>query len=273
MPVLLDLKVEKNDPKPGEERSYEIADGVKMVFCWIPAGEAQLGSPKEEKVRSTDEDEAVRGKYQTKGFWLAKYPVTQQEYEAVIGKNPSYFIPSQEQVKKDGITDAKRFPVENVSWDDTQEYLKKLNGRGGVVKVFGTAGTFVLPHEDAWEYAYRGGKGNKQAFYWGDTLNGDKANCNGNYPYGTATTGAYLQRTTIVGSYETKAPHPWKLCDMSGNVYQWCDNLYSSEHNFRIVRGGAWFDISRNCRGANRVRHVPGNRNDYSGFRVCLRLD
>jgi formylglycine-generating enzyme required for sulfatase activity len=95
------------DPKPGEEREFEIAKGVKMKFCWIPAGEAQLGSPKSERdavmkqlveakiVRVGEvpdwlasEAEEKRGKFHTKGFWLAKYPVTQGEYEAVVGKNP-----------------------------------------------------------------------------------------------------------------------------------------------------------------------------------------
>ncbi|HEV3384799.1 MAG TPA: SUMF1/EgtB/PvdO family nonheme iron enzyme, partial [Gemmata sp.] len=92
------------EPKASEEREFEIANGVKMVFCWIPAGEAQLGSPKEKQDYLTktyfigkqpdfldDETEFKRGKHKTQGFWLGKYPVTQGEWKAVMGNNPSYF--------------------------------------------------------------------------------------------------------------------------------------------------------------------------------------
>ena len=129
------------------------------------------------------------------------------------------------------------------------------------------------PHEDEWEYAYRGGRGNERAFYWGDTLNGDKANHDGKHPYGTEPKGEYLERTTAVGSYEDKSKHPWGLCDMSGIVYEWCDNLYTSEHLSRAVRGGSWLNFGRSCRGAFCYRYVPSNALDFLGFRLLLSLD
>ena len=230
---------------------------MKMKFCWIPPGEAQLGSPKAERQEVIGEDkdkepeelqaeaEEVRGKYKTKGFWMAKYPVTQEEWTALMGENPSEFVPTQKDVKKADITDTSRFPVERVSWDDCQKFIKKLNEKGivGLGK-----GKFRLPHENEWELAARGGLGNKQPFYFGNKLNGTQANCNGDYPYGTDTKGPNLKRTTAVGSYEKAAPHPWGLCDMSGNVYQWCENYYDSEQKRHILRGGSWEHFASYCR-------------------------
>ena len=269
---------------PGDTREFTIAAGVKMVFCWIPAGKAQLGSPKIEQDFLTrtgydgdrpdwldEENEATRGLYRRKGFWLGKFEVMQGEWAAVMRSNPSYFDGTKDNKARGMQT--SRFPVENVCWDDCQGFLKALNERGGVTAVFGGVGRFVLPHEDEWEYAYRGGKGNGRAFYWGDTLNGTEANCNGTYPYGGVAKGSHLERTTAVGSYETKAPHPWGLCDMSGNVGEWCDNQYKQCDDNRAIRGGSWFLIARFCRGAHRGSISPVYRDVNFGFRVCFRLD
>ncbi|MBA4063814.1 MAG: formylglycine-generating enzyme family protein [Isosphaera sp.] len=279
-----DAPKEKAEPKAGEERSFEIADGVKMVFCWIPPGEAQLGSPKAERdavlKRLSDakepdwlaaEAEDKRGKYTARGFWLGKYEVTQAEWAAVTGKNPSYFDGKQDNKAK-GL-DAARFPVEQVSWNDCQGFLTKVNGRAGAAKVFGGAGTFALPHEDEWEYAARGGKGNKQAFYWGDRLNGTEANCNGNYPYGTDTKGRYLERPCQVedtngGKYER---HPWGLQHMIGNIWEWCENEYSKDR--RVLRGGSWGTGGVDCRTAFRHWTPPVTAYDFIGLRVCFRPD
>jgi len=244
-----------------------------MKFCWIPAGECQLGSPKAEQDYLVEkylegkrpdwldaETESARGKYKSGGFWLGKYPVTQAEYEALIGSNPSKF-------KGDLL------PVETASWDDAQAYMKKLNegsAGSGLRRTMGEKSKFALPHEDAWEYACRGGLGNGRAFYWGDSLDGDKANCDGNGPYGTQTKGENLKRTTEVGSYVTKAPHPWGLCDTSGNVWQWCDNLYTKEGSSRVFRGGSWFNDAWGCRSANRNRFDPSHRSVNVGFRLAV---
>jgi formylglycine-generating enzyme required for sulfatase activity len=259
--------------KPGEVREFEIANGVKMEFCWIPAGKATLGSPKEEKERDSYE---LEHEYETKGFLLGKHPVTQAEWKAVMGDNPSWFQPEgsgKDKLQKDKILDTSRFPVEEVSWDDCQEFLVLVNKRVGAAKVFGQAGKFVLPHEDEWEYACRGGKGNKQAFYFGNELNGTQANCDGNFPYGRDKKGDYKERPTEVGSYAKEHPHPWGLCDMHGNVWQWCENLCEKSKGRRALRGGAWHLDPAYCRAAYRGMPSPADRLNVYGFRVCFRLD
>ncbi len=271
-------------PKGGEERDFEITKGVKMRFCWVPAGKAQLGSPKAEQDFITrteyegkrptwldDENETARGEFTTRGFWLGKYEVMQGEWTAVMGSNPSAFAATgSDEAYRNRVKglDTTRFPVERVSWDDCQVFLKKVDEFPGRQR-----GRFVLPHEDEWEYACRGGKGNGRAFYWGDTLNGTEANCAGNYPYGGVVKGPNLERTAEVGSYETKSPHPWGLCDMAGNGYEWCENKYSQSSDRRVLRGGSWGSGARFCRAASRDNLTPDSRRSYVGFRVCFRLD
>jgi formylglycine-generating enzyme required for sulfatase activity len=269
-------------PKPGEVVEVEIAKGVKMKFCWIPAGKAQLGSPKSEQDYVTKtffegkrleildrEAESKRGEFTTKGFWLGKYAVTQEQWEAVMGNNPSYFSKQGDGKDKVQGMDTSRFPVERVSWNDCQVLMKKLNEKVTIPAALGES-EFALPHEDQWEYACRGGKGNKQPFYFGDELNGTQANCHGEYPYGMTTKGAYLERTTEVGSYEKVAPHPWGLCDMSGNVLQWCENKYDNQSNLRVLRGGSWYSGAWDCRCAYRYSYAPDDRYRNDGFRVAV---
>jgi formylglycine-generating enzyme required for sulfatase activity len=268
--------------KGGEVVEVEIAKGVKMTFCWVPAGESQLGSPKAERLEVlklimefkdpeylASEAEEIRGKFKTKGYWMAKFPVTQEQWQSLMGNNPSTtVVPTH----KEGITDTSRFPVDTVSWDDCHDFLKKLKASVKVPEAMGQ-GKFVLPSENEWEYAARGGKGNKQAFYFGKVLKGDMANCDGTYPFGTVTKGPYLGSTTEVGSYEKLAPHPWGLCDMHGNVHQWCDDLYTKGEVARVVRGGSWNSWAVFCRSAFHDGVGPGTRRFWLGFRVCFRLD
>lgn len=269
--------------KPGEEVDFPLAGELKMTFCWIPPGTAQLGSPKAEQDAVAEqigrrdqwlvaESEAKRGVYTSKGFWLAKYPVTQAEWYAITGESPSHF-----QVGGGGADtvkglDTDRFPVENVSRDmicGKGGFMEKMNAVGRTEQVFGTPGRFALPHEDAWEYACRGGLGNKQPFYWGKPLNGTQANINGNYPFGTAVKGSYPERPTAVGTHATQFPHPWGLCDIHGNVWEWCENLY--EHTSMYVRrGGSWSSPARDSRAAYRNWNHPNYRYNDVGLRVCF---
>jgi formylglycine-generating enzyme required for sulfatase activity len=193
-----------------------------------------------------------------------------------MGENPSWFC--KDVGGKDKVPeDTSRFPVEIVSWEDCLKFLAKLNAGaagGDLVRIFGKRGKFVLPHEDEWEFACRGGKGNRQPYYFGDELNGKQANCNGNYPFGTEAKGPYLGRTTAVGEYEKDYPHPWGLCDMHGNVWQWCDNSYNEDPKIRrVVRGGSWRSAAWFCRAALRFGWSPGFRLTDLGCRVCFRLD
>ena len=255
-------------PKAGEERDFEIAKGVKMRFCWIPAGKATLGSPEKEPGRLDNEKEH---EFSTDGFWLGKYEVTQAEYEAVMGKNPSRFQLPKPASGKFTMNQkgSGRYPVERVSWYDCQQFIKNCEVADHKLK---------LPHDDEWEYACRGGKGNQQPFYWGDESNGEQANNYGQKPYGTERKGPFKDATTPVGSYEKQAPHPWGLCDMLGNVAEWCDNAESL--GFRMVRGGGWRHPGAFCRSASRVginANAPFRRTDGTvatgedtGFRLAL---
>jgi len=261
------------EPKAGEVRKFEVAAGVFLEFCYVPKsnGKVTLGSPETEKDREKDEKEH---EYEERsGFWLGKYAVTQGEWTGVMGTTPFWFHKDGQGAKDVAGLVTSRFPAERVSWEDARDFLGKLNGRSGVAKAFGAKAKFVLPHEDRWEYAYRGGLGNARPFYWGDELNGDKANCNGEYPYGTTAKGEYKRRPTAVGEYESQAKHPWGLCDMSGNVWQWCENEYSNDNKSRVLRGGSWNHLAWNCRAAIRNDLAPANRHFIVGFRVCVALD
>lgn len=276
-----------DEPKAGDVRKFEIADGVFMEFCWIPPGEAQLGSPKEEqdyisktfyfgdRLKFLDaETELNRGKKKFAGFWLGKFTVTQAEWMAVMGNNPSHFQPGGKgkyELQKASIADTSRYPVETVSWEDCQKFLEKISKRDGIEKVFAKDASFKLPHEDQWEYACRGGRGNQQAFYFGNVLNGTQANCDGRHPYGTDMKGQYLQRTCAVdftneGNYEK---HPWGMFNMSGNVYQWCSNSDGST-TYKVLRGGSWGGSESECRSAFRKSYPPDVRSPFSGFRVAV---
>lgn len=249
------------------QKEVEIAPGVNMMFCWIPPGRATLGSPVTEEGRFNEKEH----EYTSKGYWLAKYECTQEQWQAVMGSNPSHF--DGEQDNKARGMDTKRFPVEQVSWDDISGkggFLEKVNEHGKAASVLGK-GRFALPHEDEWEYACRGGKGNRRPFYWGNVLKGDKANHCGQYPYGTVEKGEYLDRPTPVGSYERKAPHPWGLCDMSGNVYEWCDDGHAGDPSDRAMRGGSFYVRAEGCRSASRNGFNSSCVHWVIGFRLIYR--
>ncbi|MEY4176814.1 MAG: hypothetical protein RLY70_388, partial [Planctomycetota bacterium] len=140
---------------------------------------------------------------------------------------------------------------------------------------------YRLPTEAEWEYACRAGT--TSAYHFGGVLNGDKANVNGNYPYGTTTKGKYLERTTRVGEYGANA---FGLYDMHGNVFEWCRDWYDNkfyasatiadpenvkEAGYRVLRGGSWVSNAWGSRSANRGRNAPADRSSDCGLRVlCL---
>ena len=239
----------------GEEREWQIAPGVMMTFCWCPAGEFLMGSPKTEEGREDlehDEDQ-VHNEDQvhvilTQGFWMAKTEVTQAQWRAVMGSNPSCH-------KGDDL------PVETVSWDDAQEFIKKVNGSGEIPK----GGKACLPTEAQWEYACRAGE--KGPFSGGTIY--DVAWCFENSGFKTYPVG-------------TKKPNAWGLHDMHGNVWEWCADWYGEEllggadpsgassGVFRVNRGGSWRDFAAYCRAAFRYWCNPGTRNSFLGFRPAL---
>jgi formylglycine-generating enzyme required for sulfatase activity len=262
----------RRDDLPGQVQ-VDLRDGVKMDFVLIPAGAFTMGSPKDEAGRDNDEGEhdVTIGK----PFYLGKYLVTQQEYETVMGDNPSAFCANGKARDQVRGLDTHRFPVEDVSWDDAMKFCERLTAREA-----GQGRSFRLPTEAEWEYACR--SNTRTPFYFGKELNGQQANCKGEDPYGTPVKGPYLRRPTNVGAYAADYPHPWGLCDMHGNVWQWCADWYGAYEGgkvanptgpatgtSRVLRGGSWDDPGRVCRAAFRGKNVPGDR-VRNGFRVVL---
>jgi formylglycine-generating enzyme required for sulfatase activity len=254
-----------------------ITNSIGMKFTYIPPGKFTMGSPKDEKYRSADEEE--HEVEITKGFHMCVYEVTQQQYEKVMGKNPSYFRKDGDGKDEVKDQDTNDFPVENVSWEDAQVFIKKLNNLPAE-KAKGRM--YRLPTEAEWEYSCRGGSGVTTTFHFGNSLSSSQANFDGNFPYGAAAEGKCLERTCKVGSYK---PNGFGLYDMHGNVFEWCQDYYdkkfystsskkdpvnTKEGPDRSFRGGSWCYSGKLCRSALRRRLGPAARYDIVGFRVAL---
>ncbi len=229
-------------------------NSLGMEFVWIPAGSFMMGSP--DGVGFSDERPQHKVTL-TKGFWMSKYEVTQGQWKAVMGNNPSYF---QGDDAPAGVN-TDNLPVEEVSWNDVQEFIKRLNGMTGE--------NYALPSEAQWEYAARGGVANQK--YSGS-----------DYPDTVAWYNDNSGNTTHeVG---TKASNAWGLHDMSGNVWEWCQDHWHGDYTGapadgsaweeadpgrgRVGRGGGWDGFAGYLRSANRYFNSPGCRYDYTGFRL-----
>jgi formylglycine-generating enzyme len=268
------------DDKPAKElpktMTVTLGGDVKMEFVLIPKGKFKMGSPPDEKGRG--DDEVLHNVEISKPFYLAKYPVTQKQYQTLTKTNPSFFQADQGGADKVKDLDTDQFPVETVSWNDAQAFCKKLMENDPQQR------NFRLPTEAEWEFACRAGT--TTPFSFGSKLNGKEANCNGNYPYGSTEKGPNKGRTTKVSEY---GENPWGLCDMHGNVWQWCEDYYGpynetlkatdplrsvkQEEDRRILRGGSWLYLAGQCRAAYRNWDEPGKRQNNIGFRVAFRPD
>jgi len=230
-----------------------------MTFVLIKAGRFMMGSPSSEPDREGDEKqhEVVL----TKDFYMQTTEVTQGQWKAVMGNNPSYYK-----------TFGEDCPVESVSWYDSQEFIKKINQMG--------YGYYRLPTEAEWEYAARAGTTTPFAF--GNCLNTDKANYDGNYPLIGCSEGKYRKKTVSVASL---GKNVWGLYDMHGNVREWCNDWYGdypdisvtdprgpSSGSNRVGRGGSWYGSARYCRSANRYNSSPGYRSSHLGLRLSRTL-
>ena len=230
--------------KAGDRKVLTIKD-VEYAFRWCPPGTFMMGSPASEK--APPRIETQHQVTLTRGFWMLETEVTQKMWENVKGNNPSRFK-------------GNNFPVENVSWNDSQEFIQKLND----LDIAPAGFKFSLPTEAQWEYACRAGT--TTAHHFGNTLARDQANF-----------GGHTGGTTDVASYPANA---WGLHDMHGNVWEWCldwfgeypsgtvtDPTGASSGSYRVYRGGYWSSGSLNCRSASRGGHETDNL-----FRIGLRL-
>ena len=246
----------------------KIRNNLGMEFVYISPGSFMMGSalsPSEVVARYGGEEKYYKDEHPqhrvtlTKGFYMQTTEVTQGQWERVMGSNPSRF--------KNCGSDC---PVEKVSWEDCQRFVRKLNQMEGTDK-------YRLPSEAEWEYAARAGT--KTPFYTGDCLSTGQANYNGNYPGTGCSKGEYRGKTTSVGSF---SPNPWGLYDMHGNVWEWCQDWFGdyssgsvtdpegpSSGSYRVNRGGSWSSSARICRSAFRSRDKPGYRSSDLGFRLA----
>ena len=246
--------------KPINESSKAIPNNLQnsigMEFVLIPAGEFDMGSPSDEEGRMDDEWPVHRVKI-SKSFYMGKYEVTQKQWREVMGNNPSCFM-------------GDNLPVENISWNDVQEFIRKLNEKEGANK-------YRLPSEAEWEYAARAGTSTRYFF-------GDNEYKLSDYAWYRENSGGKAQP---VGTMKS---NPWGLYDMHGNVWEWVQDKWHNSYNgaptdgsawegddartsktvpnAHVFRGGSWEDQARSLRSANRPYGPMGHRYGGLGFRL-----
>ncbi len=246
---------EGEGPQAGDEREFQLTDDVTVTMVWIPSGEFEMGSPNDEDGRQVSEGPVHSVQFEN-GFWVGKHEVIQAQWEAVMGDNPAHDY---------GIGD--NHPVYYVSWDDIQEFEAELDNN------------FRLPSESEWEYACRAGTNTR--FYWGDDPDyediGDYAVYSENNPDGTTDVG-------------TKLPNAWGLYDMSGNVWEWCEDRWHTDYDDAPDDGSPWLENSEGgtiriwrgagflyypwfCRSAQRYATSPSFRDYHIGFRLVRDAD
>ena len=240
-----------------------LGNGVTLEMVSIPGGSFIMGAPEDEE-RSTD-DERPQHKVNIQPFLMGRFQVTQEQYQVVMGNNPSLFK-------------GKNRPVEKVRWNNAVEFCIKLSKLTGK--------QYRLPSEAEWEYACRAGT--TTPFHFGETITTDLVNYNGKCTYATAPKGKYREQTTDVGSFPANS---FGLYDMHGNVWELC--LDDWHNNYKrapsdgsawfndnknllkktgqaVLRGGSWINNPHSCRSASRGVNL-NSRDDYNayvGFRV-----
>lgn len=222
--------------------------GIEYPMVYVAGGSFMMGSDDIDALSSEKPAHPVT----LSSYSIGKYEVTQELWEAVMGNNPSHFK-------------GARRPVENVSWDDCQEFIRKLNSLTGQ--------NFCLPTEAQWEFAARGGNSDSNKYSGSNNID--------NVAWYHDNSGG---ETHNVG---TKSPNELGIHDMSGNVHEWCSDWYYSyesdslcerlEHfsgsTWRVYRGGSWNNYAGHCRVSFRSNITPGNRSSILGLRLCLSPD
>lgn len=232
---------------PQQGTVWENSIGLKLV--WIPPGEFEMGSDDGES-----NEKPIHTVKISKGYYMGIYEVTQEQYQKVMGTNPSKFKGED------------NLPVEQVRWDDAVKFCENLTQKEGK--------TYRLPTEAEWEYACRAETTSKFSF-------GDSESQLVDYAWYDQNGG---NKTHPVG---TLKPNAWGLYDMHGNLFEWCRDWYAEDWyskgpaenplnesygdtEFRVVRGGAWNNYASFCRVANRSYNNPSSRNLDIGFRLVL---
>ncbi|KPA08762.1 secreted protein containing Sulphatase-modifying factor [Candidatus Magnetomorum sp. HK-1] len=250
----VDLKI---DLKPLVYEKQTFTNSFGMTFVRIPAGYFQMGSPGSEPERGSDE---IQHKVTlTRDYYMQTTEVTQGQWKRIMGNNPSRFKNCGDQC-----------PVETVSWNDVKEFINQLNKMD-------RDRNYRLPTEAEWEYAARAGT--RGPFAFGNCLNTNDANYDGNYPLSGCSKGKYRKKTIPVGSLRKNS---WGLYDMHGSVWEWCQDWYGvypkrdvidptgpSAGSPRVVRGGCWDGNASYCRSADRNGIRPEYRYSLLGFRLC----
>lgn len=239
------------DRHQAEFFTEDLGNEVVLEMVQIPSGTFIMGS---------DEHNSAKPRHSVtvKPFFMGKYLVTQEQWKAVMGNNPSYFR-------------AIKRPVEKVSWNDAVEFCQLLSQKTGK--------TYRLPSEAEWEYACRAGT--TTPFHCGETITADLAKYNGGYSYASAPKGVNRKETTPVGCF---LPNAFGLYDMHGNVCEWCADPWHSDYNdapsdsnvwesggidrYRLLRGGSWYVNPEYCCCAYRLSLSPSYCNNDTGFRV-----
>ena len=248
-----------------EELTLDCGKGASVKLVLIPAGEFMMGGdePPDQVARKCNEWKVEKEQFQdeypqhrvkmTKPFYMGVYVVTQTQYEAVTGVNPSYFK-------------GESNPVDRINWNDAVDFCKKLSVKTGQ--------TVRLPTEAEWEYACRAGT--TTPFNTGKTISPDQANYNGTYTYGSGRKGVFRGKPVAVGSFP---PNAWGLYDMHGNVLEWCQDWYGSypagevvdpqgpaKGQSRVLRGSGWTEGPAGCRSADRAWSSPSYTSSGGGY-------
>lgn len=236
----------------------DLGGGAALEMVAVPGGRFLMGSPGGEGY----DDERPRHEVAVEPFLIGRYPVTQAEWERLMGPPRSRFR-------------GDRLPVDGVSWRQASEFCRRLSAA--------TGRAYRLPSEAEWEYACRAGS--TSPFCFGDTLTTDLANYNGDFVYGRGRRGVYRHTTTAVGSFP---PNAFGLFDTHGNVWEWCADAWHDGYegapsdgtpwgsapdlpgaDWGVARGGSWHDEPASCRSAVRLRYRRSEGDEFVGFRVA----
>jgi formylglycine-generating enzyme required for sulfatase activity len=251
------LTAQENRKKPVLKR-ITLPGGKAMEFVRIHPGSFLMGSGEAEFGRAADEG-PLRKVRISRSFFLGRFEVTQAQWKAVMGYNPSVFRLQP---------NADQLPADMISWNDAMAFVTKINQMG--------IGRFRLPTEAEWEYACRAGT--TTAYYWGD---------NGSQPTLSKYAWGYSRAEGKSHPVGTLLPNAWGLYDMTGNVWEWCRDWFQrydpsdtldprgpETGERKIYRGGSWYNEPEALRSANRHGHAPkGNGGLNAGFRLVMEIE